>query len=110
MSQVLSLHKNELDLLASFLGHDIQVHREFYRLPQQTMQVAKLSKLLFATEKGDISTLVGKSLDDIDVDVNGKNRVFHHFMTTTITTTTVLWLFYGSLDFVLDYPGELVPE
>lgn len=34
MSQVLALQDNVLDLLASFLGHNIKVHREFYRLPE----------------------------------------------------------------------------
>jgi len=72
MSQVLALRKNELDLLAGFLGHDGQIHREYYRLPQQTLQIAKLSKLLLAMDKGEISSLVGKSLDDINVNVNGE--------------------------------------
>ncbi|ESO91856.1 hypothetical protein LOTGIDRAFT_163215 [Lottia gigantea] len=33
VSQILSLKENEMDALAGFLGHDIRVHREFYRLP-----------------------------------------------------------------------------
>ena len=37
--QMLNLKENELDVLAGFLGHDIRVHREFYRLPQDIMQV-----------------------------------------------------------------------
>ena len=72
MSQVLALRNNELDLLASFLGHNIQVHREFYRLPEQTLHVAKVSKLLMAMERGDTVALSGKTLDDIDVNLHGK--------------------------------------
>jgi hypothetical protein len=72
MSQVLALRSNELDLLASFLGHNIQVHREFYRLPEQTLHVAKVSKLLMAMERGDTVALLGKTLDDIDVNLQGK--------------------------------------
>jgi len=72
MSQVLALRKNELDLLAAFLGHDGQIHREYYGLPQQTLQIAKLSKLLLAMDKGEISSLVGKSVDGINVNVNGE--------------------------------------
>jgi len=30
--------------------------------------------------------------------------------TTNIITTLLLQLFYGSMDFVRDYPGEPVPE
>jgi hypothetical protein len=74
MSQMLALRSNELDLLASFLGHNIQVHREFYRLPEQTLQVAKVSKLLIAMERGETSSLLGKTLDDIDVSGPGKNN------------------------------------
>lgn len=43
IAQMLNLKDNELDVLAGFLGHDIRVHREFYRLPQDTVQVSALS-------------------------------------------------------------------
>ncbi|CAJ1048439.1 uncharacterized protein LOC119023775 isoform X5 [Xyrichtys novacula] len=65
LSTVLNLKENEMDQLASFLGHDIRVHREFYRLPESTLQLAKVSKLLMAMEKGQLSDLQGKGLDDI---------------------------------------------
>jgi integrase len=39
VSQMLNLKDNELDVVAAFLGHDIRVHREFYRLPSDTIQV-----------------------------------------------------------------------
>jgi len=71
VSQLLSLKDNELDMLASYLGHDIRVHREFYRLPLDTLQVAKVSRILLAMEKGAAS-FVGKSLDEIDIDLNGE--------------------------------------
>uniref|UniRef100_A0A9J8A5I7 SET domain-containing protein n=1 Tax=Cyprinus carpio carpio TaxID=630221 RepID=A0A9J8A5I7_CYPCA len=45
LSTVLNLKENEMDQLATFLGHDIRVHREFYRLPESTLQLAKVSKL-----------------------------------------------------------------
>jgi len=75
MSQMLSLRKYELDLLAAFLGHDIRVHREFYRLPEQTLQVAKVRKLLLAMEKGQTVMLQGRNFDDIDVDVPGQSLI-----------------------------------
>ncbi|MED6245114.1 hypothetical protein ATANTOWER_031603, partial [Ataeniobius toweri] len=67
LSTVLNLKKNEMDQLATFLGHDIRIHREFYRLPESTLQLAKVSKLLIAMEKGKLSDLQGKGLDDIDI-------------------------------------------
>ncbi|XP_071853109.1 uncharacterized protein [Apostichopus japonicus] len=68
VSQVLNLKDNELDILAKFLGHDVRVHREFYRLPDSTLQVAKISKLLLSLENGRTSNLAGKSLDEIDIE------------------------------------------
>ena len=52
MSQVLNLQDNELDLLASFLGHDIRVHRDVYRMPESTTRLAMVSNLLMASEEG----------------------------------------------------------
>lgn len=68
LSQILNLKNNELDQVADFLGHDIRVHRDFYRLPVPTMQLAKISKLLLSMEKGDLSGLQGKSLDEIEIE------------------------------------------
>ncbi|XP_032365342.1 uncharacterized protein LOC116680314 isoform X3 [Etheostoma spectabile] len=65
-SQILNLKSNELDQLADFMGHDISVHRQFYRLSEPTIQSAKISKLLLALEKGKMHELKGKSLDEIE--------------------------------------------
>ncbi|XP_056088670.1 uncharacterized protein LOC130087901 [Rhinichthys klamathensis goyatoka] len=68
MSQVLNLKDNELDQLANFLGHDIRVHRDYYRLPDATIEIAKISKLLLAMEKGTLVNFQGKSLDEIEIE------------------------------------------
>ncbi|KAF6728633.1 N-lysine methyltransferase SETD8-A, partial [Oryzias melastigma] len=68
LSQVLNLSNTELDQLADFLGHDIRVHRQFYRLPEGTLQLAKISKVLLAMEQGRLAEFKGKSLDDICID------------------------------------------
>ena len=69
MVQLLNLRDNELDQLATFMGHDIRVHRDFYRLPDATIQVAKLSKVLILMENGDLKNLKGKNLDELDLDM-----------------------------------------
>lgn len=71
MSQVLNLPENEADQFADYLGHDIRVHRQYYRLPQGTLQLAKMSKLLLAVEKGTLSQYKGQTLDDIEIDPEG---------------------------------------
>ena len=67
MSQLANLKDNELDIVANFLGHDIRTHREYYRLPTSTIQVAKVTKLLMAMEKApenkDVSIQDGLSTD-----------------------------------------------
>ena len=75
LSQLLNLKDNELDILATFMGHDIRVHREYYRLPDETLQVAKISKVLLSLENGQFSENQGRSLDDITVDVDEGNVV-----------------------------------
>ena len=57
MSQMLALRPHELNLLASFLGHGIQVHREFHPLPKQTLQMTKISKILIAMKLGETGEL-----------------------------------------------------
>jgi len=37
LSQIINLRQNELDILASFLGHDLFLHQNYYRLPQDTL-------------------------------------------------------------------------
>ena len=67
-SQILNLQECELDLLAGFLGHDLHVHRNFYRLPQDTLQLAKVSKILIAYNSGRVAEYKGKSLNEITVE------------------------------------------
>ncbi|CAL8258937.1 unnamed protein product [Arctogadus glacialis] len=68
MSQVLNLKDNEEDCLAGFMGHNIRVHRQYYRLPEGTLQVAKVAKLLMACERGELSQFKGMTLDEISID------------------------------------------
>ncbi|XP_070172847.1 uncharacterized protein [Littorina saxatilis] len=62
LSQIVSLKDNELDALAQFMGH-----REYYRLPSDMMQLAKVSKLLLALEKGKLQDHQRCTLDEMEV-------------------------------------------
>jgi len=57
VSQILNLEKNDLEVIASFMGHAIEVHRSFYHLPQETIQIAKNS-LVHSTMERSV-TIVG---------------------------------------------------
>ena len=52
MTQVLNFEEYELDGVASFLEHHLNVHREYYRLPENTVQLAKVMKVLMAVDRG----------------------------------------------------------
>lgn len=67
MTQIMSFKENELDILADFMGHDIRTHRHFYRLSDETIQLARVSRFLVALEKGDLPKYQGKTLDDMEV-------------------------------------------
>ncbi|XP_070576785.1 uncharacterized protein [Ptychodera flava] len=69
ISQFLNLSDNELHILADFLGHNINVHQNHYRLPQATMEVCRISRLLMSLESRDANIFRGKTLDQIATDV-----------------------------------------
>lgn len=69
VAQIINLKYKDLDQLAKFMDHDIKIHREFYRMPEATVQIAKLGKLFLALDQGNISHLKNKTLDDIDVTI-----------------------------------------
>ncbi|KAJ8013063.1 hypothetical protein DPEC_G00049410 [Dallia pectoralis] len=49
--QILSLSDSELDQVAKLLGHDTQVHKEYYRLSENAAHLAEISKLLLAMDQ-----------------------------------------------------------
>lgn len=65
LSQVIDLKENELEWLASHMGHSIKVHREFYRLQSSVLEMAKVGKLLCAIDNGDANTFANKTLSQI---------------------------------------------
>ena len=70
ISQVLCMNETEVDWLARHLGHNIRVHRDFYRLHESTIEIAKVSKLLLTVDQGETSKFAGKTLQEINL--NGK--------------------------------------
>ena len=48
VSQLVGMNKSEMGWLANHLGHDIHIHKEFYRLPQTTLELVVVGNLLLA--------------------------------------------------------------
>ena len=72
VSQAAALTEVDIDWLARHLGHDVRVHREFYRLHESTAELAKVSKLLMAVDSGNIKGVLGKSLAEMTVEGTSK--------------------------------------
>lgn len=65
--QIFNLQENEYDWLARHLGHDVRVHREFYRLQENAVELTKVSRLLLAVDQGEAHKFAGKELKDINL-------------------------------------------
>jgi len=57
-------------MLAQYMGHNIRVHRQFYRLPNDVLQTSKLAKLFLLMDCGQLTSQKGKSLDELLMDVS----------------------------------------
>ena len=65
VSQILDLQANESEWLARHMGHDVNVHCQYYRLQDSTLELAKVSKLLLVVDERNAAKFAGKKLDDI---------------------------------------------
>ncbi|GLV33464.1 hypothetical protein CBL_20201, partial [Carabus blaptoides fortunei] len=70
ITQIFKMEKNELEQLAAFMGHTEKTHAQFYRLPDDIYQTAKISKLLLLSKEGAIERFKGKSLEEMEIDLN----------------------------------------
>ncbi|KAF5269754.1 hypothetical protein FQR65_LT17931 [Abscondita terminalis] len=68
VAQIFNLSKNEYDWLARHLGHDIRVHREFYRPHESAVELTKVSRILIAVDAGKVAEFAGKELQDINIE------------------------------------------
>ena len=68
ISQIVSLSDVELKQLATFMGHDLTVHMDYYRLPVDILQITKVEKLLIASEQNTIKHGKPVCIDSINID------------------------------------------
>ena len=70
LSQVYEISETSQDQLAQFMGHSIRVHRDFYRLPLDVVQRAKVAKVLLDANLGRHHP--PSKFEDITVDSEGE--------------------------------------
>nr|CAI5835430.1 unnamed protein product [Callosobruchus analis] len=63
----MAMGDHEMEQVAAFMGHTKKTHAEFYRLPQDIYQTAKVAKVLLLMEKGQGDKFGGKNLNEIDI-------------------------------------------
>lgn len=52
--------------VAEHLGHNLEVHAKYYRQPIESVEVAKVAKLMYLVDTKKMRHLKGKDLDTID--------------------------------------------
>ncbi len=64
----MDMAEHEQTWLANHLAHRLKTHKLFYRQHDPLIEIAKMSKLLMASEAGNIKKYANKSLDDISLE------------------------------------------
>ena len=68
VSQLVDMNETEMGWLAKHMGHDIHIHKEFYRMQESTLEIAVVGNLLLAIDEGRAQPIQGKNLRDIKLD------------------------------------------
>ena len=68
LTQISDLNANEIEWLANHLGHNVDIHQEYYRLHDNAIELAKVSRLLLAVDSGKCEVFKSKQLNEIQVD------------------------------------------
>ncbi|KAG5900205.1 hypothetical protein JTB14_008088 [Gonioctena quinquepunctata] len=76
LTQLFDMNENEIEQLATFIGHTMGVHEHSYRLPDDIHQTAKISKLLIFMEDGRGKYFKGKKLDEKELNLEKKSRSY----------------------------------
>ena len=63
ISQLVDMNETEMGWLARQLGHDIHVHKDFYRLPDTTLQLAVLATYSWPSTRDEPICLKRKILE-----------------------------------------------
>ncbi|KAG5872201.1 hypothetical protein JTB14_011073 [Gonioctena quinquepunctata] len=64
------MNENEIEQLATFMGHTMGMHKNSYWLPDDIYQTAKISKLLIFMEDGRGKDFKGKKLDEKELNLD----------------------------------------
>ena len=61
VSQLVDMNENKMGWLANHPGHDIHIHKEYYKLPQTTLEIGVVGNLLMGVNEGRAHQFKGKN-------------------------------------------------
>ena len=61
------MNDGEVGWLAEHLGHELNVHKNSYRVHTSAIQVSKVGRILSALDSGNILSQQGRSLETLDI-------------------------------------------
>lgn len=64
--QVMALPKYQLNWVAEHLGHSREVHDKYYKQSLDSVEIAKISKLMFLVDHCKMNAVQGMNLDNVD--------------------------------------------
>ena len=64
-AQFLNLPQHQRTWVADFLGHDLRVHDKYYRMHTDAVNLAKVTKLLYMVDSGELEDAYSKDVDTI---------------------------------------------
>ena len=96
VSQLIDMDENELGWLATHLGHDVHIHKEFYRMQESTLEIAVVGNLLMAIDEGRAHQFKGKNLRDITLQgiikmMMIRGVIYQNLVLTVYVCTNLRW-------------------
>ena len=64
--QVMQLPKYQKEWMATHLGHNLDIHKRFYRMPMESIETAKVAKALYLMQENKMHRARNLNLDTID--------------------------------------------
>lgn len=65
--QVVDLSPVETESLSDYMGHSLNIHKNFYRLHDSVIELAKVSRVLMAVDITEIAKYQGQRLEDMNI-------------------------------------------
>lgn len=70
----MNLNEIQIEWLANHLGHSVQIHKDVYRQYDCTLEMAKVSAILLAVDRGESKQFAKKTLEEITIQGNSNSK------------------------------------